>query len=141
MWVRLLTLLLMTLLAAATCGCSMPMEGGYAFSLANTRAESPPPSVAAFNAAVEMVSKLQYVEGMAGFERVLPGLQDTSDHRRVAEAIFWLGFCSEKLGRPAEAISRYDSVIRRYSDSPASSRARVRLSQLRSAPSGENTTP
>ena len=131
-------LLLIALLAAATCGCSA-ISDHLAFSSFGAKTKSISANVVAFNAAVEMVSELQYAKAMVEFEQVLPGLQDASDHRRAAEAMFWLGFCSEKLGRPTKAISHYDSMIRRYSDSPASSRARARLSQLRPTSSAAKT--
>lgn len=68
-----------------------------------------------YRAATEMLAPL--VERFAA----------AGDRRRAAEATYWLGYCTEKLGRSQRAAELYRRVVRQYGEQPAARHARRRL--------------
>ena len=114
MWAKATRLILLTCAAgaslAAGAGC-----GGVARS-----AEQAPllrrarPELGEFNRAVEMVAELRYDDAARAFAAMIPRFEAVGDAEYAAEAIFWAGYCSEKLEMPAVATEYYQRVLRQY---------------------------
>jgi TolA-binding protein len=53
-----------------------------------------------------------------------------ADHPRTPQAMFWLGYCREKLGHPERARETYGRLLASYGDSPAAAQARQRIERM-----------
>ena len=133
MWAKATTWVLLAGAAAAG-GCAMMTDHGFFPSPA--RKEEPTKydrqALIDFDNAVVLATDLKYAEAEAKLSQLLPIFEAASDHRRSAETMFWLGYCNEKQGRRARAMSFYERVVKDYSDSRASREAGRRLAVLES---------
>lgn len=86
--------------------------------------------LAAFNRGVTLALEPRYEEAAGVFVELIPRFQAAGDRRRAAEAIFWAGYCYEKLSQYAMALEYYQRLVRKYSDSPATKRALQRLERF-----------
>src|SRR5688572_14990191 len=83
----------------------------------------------------------QQVEGdLAGAIKIYQQIVTTrkDDRATTATALFELANCYEKLGRQAEAL--YEQLVREFSDQPAATQARARLSARRPSPPAPTMT-
>ncbi len=96
--------------------------------------------VKVFDEALALVADLQYKQAADKFHSVVDPLDEAGDHRRAAEAVFWFGYCREKLGdldsarRQAYRDSArllYKRLIEHYPKSAAAARATARLAALK----------
>jgi len=85
------------------------------------------PELAEFNRAVEMVAELRYDDAARAFVAMIPRFEAAGDAEYAAEAIFWAGYCSEKLDRPAVATEYYQRVLRQYPHARPADLAAARL--------------
>jgi TolA-binding protein len=102
--------------------------------------EKPPPSarrqltprdIEDFDAAVEMVTRLEYAAAEREFRQLLVRFGATDEVKYVTETLFWLGYCLEKQSLVDEARKYYQRLADKYPDSPAAGQARRRLAYLR----------
>jgi len=63
---------------------------------------------------VSLATKLNYAAAGARLHSALRQFEAVGDEHRAAEATFWLGYCSEKLGRPDAADTFYSRLLERY---------------------------
>ena len=96
--------------------------------------------LAAFNRGVTLALEPRYEEAAGVFVELIPRFQDLGDQRRAAEAIFWAGYCYEKLSQYAVALEYYQRLVREYSDSPATKRALQRLEHFPSRGRGASAS-
>ena len=81
--------------------------------------------------AVRMIADRQYEAAGGKLEPLEPQFLVQGDRARAAEALFWYGYCREKLNRPDEARLAYERVGKEYGDQPSARHARRRLDQLK----------
>lgn len=114
MWAKATRLILLTCAAGASLaaggGCQADMEARIDPRLVR-RAR---PELAEFNRAVEMVAELRYDDAARAFAAMIPRFEAAGDAEYAAEAIFWAGYCNEKLDMPAIATEYYQRVLRQY---------------------------
>lgn len=122
--------LLCILAAAALAGCSVPARQFSEMPRVHPINTS---VIGTFNQSVTLAAQGKYDEASAGFLQSLSGFENAGDADHVAETIFWLGFCDEKLSRPDRAARYYGQVLQRYPQSPSARQASIRLNRL-SAP-------
>jgi len=89
--------------------------------------------VAALNEAVTLAAELRYDEAAERLSSLLPTLRASGDRQRLAEAMFWLGYCREKQGRLDLAGAWYDRVTAVCPKTPAAAQAAERRSRLTKA--------
>ena len=130
MWVRTGNLLLLT--AVVIGGCSGRWNLRPAKPQPRTVATTMPAekAVKLFEEALDLVTDLQYQQAGEKFRRVVDPLDEVGDHRRAAEAVFWLAYCREKQRYLPAAAKLYKRLIEKFPDSPASRRAAERLAAL-----------
>ncbi len=87
-------------------------------------------SVEQFNEAVGMVADLQYEAALPKLLTVSIDLEAAGDQARAAEAMFWLGYCHEKLDHNQDALDTYTRIIRDYPMTTAAREASARLTRL-----------
>lgn len=80
--------------------------------------------------AMDMVDQARFAEALGELTEIEPLLAGVGDRPRAAAALFWRGFCEEKLTRPNQAAARYRAVLSVYSDTKAADLARHRLAAL-----------
>ncbi len=83
--------------------------------------------------AMDLVDQARFAEALAELTEIEPLLAGVGDRPRAASALFWRGFCEEKLSRPNQAAARYRGVLEVYSDTKAADLARHRLAALEAA--------
>ena len=83
-----------------------------------------------FDAAVALASELKYAEAEPKFHKCAVWYEASGERARVAECLFWIGFCMEKQGRTEEAAKQYGDLMRKYPDSAASRMAAGRLRRM-----------
>jgi TolA-binding protein len=88
----------------------------------------------ALDAAVALAVEGRYDEAAAQFSALMQRYDAAGDRARLAESLFWLGYCREKLGRPDEARDLYERVVRDHPAGPAARQAAERLGRLAPAP-------
>ena len=86
-----------------------------------------------YNHAMDLVDQARFAEALAELTQIEPLLAGVGDRPRAASALFWRGFCEEKLSRPNQAAARYRGVLDVYSDTKAADLARHRLAALQAA--------
>jgi tetratricopeptide (TPR) repeat protein len=104
-----------------------------------TRATSD--QAAALEEAVALAAQLHYEQAQERLTTLLPQLEARGDRARTAEAMFWLGFCDEKEGRPEQAKCWYQRVAGAYAGTPAAAQARQRLERLGNQAPATGTAP
>ncbi len=137
---RLANIVTIVAIAAATAvaGCAAP-QLDKATAL-NSAANSVPGDaatnssdqdiVAQFDEAVAMVADLQYEAALPKLLTVGIELEAAGDRARAAEAMFWLGFCHEKLRHDQDAMDTYTRIIRDYPATTAAKEAGARLTRF-----------
>lgn len=127
---RLRTFLLTVSAAAFICGCGSlaPRD----FHMANTGAM--PRTVVGvmivYREALTLIDKLEYAAAAAKLEQVLGQFEAAEDIVHSAEAMFWLGFCREKLAQADLARQTYVTVIQQFAGSTPAEYARMRLDAM-----------
>ena len=86
--------------------------------------------VVSFNRAVEMASELRYEAAAAEFIRLIRLFERLGAAEQSAEAIFWLGYCYEKIGRPDEAKVVYSRCLMKYPRTLAAEQAAFRVNRI-----------
>lgn len=97
---------------------------------ARLRRSAVPEVLAEYDAALALIADLQYAGAAEKLTGLIPRFESAGDARHAAEAMFWLGFCREKLGDAPAARQLYNDVIRRFGDSSAAQQARQRLEAM-----------
>lgn len=101
--------------------------------------------VKVFDEALALVADLQYKQAGVKFHSVVDPLDEAGDRRRAAEAVFWFGYCREKLGDLDSARRQayhdsarllYKRLIEYYPKSTAAARATERLAALKGKTGG-----
>jgi TolA-binding protein len=108
-------------------GCAAPVQYREVAVPAGMRREA---RDEALDAAVALAAEGRYAEAAARFSGLVERYEAAGDGTHLAEGLFWLGYCREKLGCPAEARQLYGRVLRQYPDQPAARQARQRLAGL-----------
>jgi len=146
MWLRSLTVLACLLTAAILLtGCSaVNWQHDYEALPSHRAAEDRPPSPAAdepdaaqrarmaadIDRAVGLIAQLEYAHAGAILRRLALKLASDPNAPRAGEVWFWLGYCCEKQGLPAEARKHYVHVLEQYPRRPAAVQASRRLGIL-----------
>ena len=134
MWARTASRILAAGLAAGLAGCGMVMRGTVPPDKAALyQSALKAPEARRFHEAVLDASEGRYARADQAFRALADLAAARDDARRAAEALFWAGYCQEKLGRRAPAAATYREVLRAYPDQPAAEQAQWRLSRLRQA--------
>ena len=126
-----LRIFLLTLSSAAfICGCGIPWS-------ANVRPEhtgAVPRSVVGvmivYREALTLIDEIKYADAAAKLEQVSGQFEAAGDIPHTAEAMFWLGFCREKLHRDDLARQTYVMVIQRFVGSKPAEYAQLRLDAM-----------
>jgi len=84
----------------------------------------------AFAAAMALVAEHRYDDAAERLSLLAAAPEAARDPDRSPKVLFWLGYCHEKQGRPAEAADFYRKVVQEYPDTPAAAQASERLSLL-----------
>jgi TolA-binding protein len=84
----------------------------------------------ALDGAVDLVMRGQYFEAAKVLERLVGGYRADAEPLHSSQAMYWLGYCKEKTGNPAEAAKWYRQVIARYPTMEAARLAQDRLDGL-----------
>ena len=80
--------------------------------------------------AVGLIAQLEYPHAAAILQRLTLKLASDPNAPRAGEVWFWLGYCREKQGLPAEAREHYVHVLEQYPRRPAAVQASRRLGIL-----------
>ena len=128
---KAMTILAVLFLSAAG-GCSSAM--GNLMRERPVLDHTPEEDVAAFNEAVQLTSSLRYNDAIEQFEAVLPRLRAVGDDDRSAEAMFWMGYCYEKLGHTDGAAQWYARVRAMYPKHRVAEQATGRQANLTRSP-------
>ena len=126
---RLRTFLLTISAAAFICGCGMP-SGEYRPYDTNAVPRTVVGVMIVYREALTLIDKLEYDAAAAKLEQVLGQFEAAGDIVHSAEAMFWLGFCREKLARDDLARQTYVMVIQRFAGSKPAEYARLRLDAM-----------
>ena len=130
--------LLLVALAWGLAGCGMAMEDAPPVDKAGLyRSSQKDPASRRFHEAVLDVSDGRYAAAERSFRALGEALGARGDARRAAEALFWAGYCQEKLGRADAATATYRQVLREYPEQPAAEQAQWRLKRLDAAGTGD----
>jgi len=85
----------------------------------------------AFERGVSLATERDYEAAAGEFVTLIPRFRAAGDERHTAEAIFWAGYCYEKLSQQEAAAEYYHRVVRDHSKTLAATRAKQRLEQWR----------
>lgn len=146
MRIRAGDILLLGAAAVVIGGCGMPQM--YRNRAAKPRRAYPATTMPAganlvkvFDEAVALVADLQYKQAADKFHSVVNPLDEAGDRRRAAEAVFWFGYCREKLADREigvmnqryldSAAKLYKRLIEYYPKTVAAARATERLAALK----------
>jgi len=83
-----------------------------------------------YREAIALIDKEQYAQASVKLERVVLQFDTAGDAVHTPKAMFWLGFCREKLGLDDSARQSYVEVIQRFPDSTSAEQARRRLEAM-----------
>ena len=127
---RLRTLLLTLAAAALLCGCGIaqfrPIESDQTGVVSRTVVGV----MIVYREALTLIDKLEFDAAAAKFQQVIGQFDAAGDMVHTAEAMFWLGFCREKLDRDDQARQAYVTVIERFAGSTPAEYARQRLDAM-----------
>lgn len=124
MWARA-AMAILAAAAAAACGGCMAMEA-YQPMPARTHQQA----IDEFNEGVSLASELRYEDAWREFEPLADKFETAGDPEHAAEALFWAGYCNEKLGRNEKAAAEYQQLLQEYPGSRPAERAAERLKAL-----------
>ena len=142
MWRRYWRGWLVVMVGIMLAGCASP-EGQLRWEIAPEIGEVEPAPVESelsyrsamlvdeLDAAVRVIVDLQYEAAAAKLEPLEPQFVGQRDRAHAAEALFWLGYCREKLAHPEEAQLTYQRVVTEYGDQPSARHARRRIERLK----------
>ena len=119
-------------------GCAAP-QAMYTRYIPRTRPGIPEQHGTAFNRAVEMVMRFEYAPAAEEFRRLEAVFSEAGAPRRTAEAVFWQGFCHEKLGNTEQAKQLYRRCYEIDRTTPAARQAVRRYARIQSAQESVNT--
>jgi TolA-binding protein len=100
-------------------------------------ATRPSDPVGELNAAVADVQANRFDEARPRLADLVGRFERRRDAVRAAEALFWLSYCYEKVGRVSQAQIFYQRVVDRYPETNAAEQAITRLEQLQPRRAGE----
>jgi len=118
------TFLLVIAAAGFIAGCGM--KGGYPGSTTGATAGV----MIVYREAIALIDKLEFGPAAVKLERVVAQFDAAQDVVHTPKAMFWLGFCREKLGLDDSARRAYVEVIERFGDSIPAKHARRRLDAM-----------
>ena len=138
MWAKSGHLMLVIVVAVAIGGCAQmrrwrQRRKGSAEPASRIVATTMPAAqaVKVFNQALGLVTDLRYQEAGVKVQSVVDPLDEAGDHRRAAEAVFWLAYCREKMRYLDSASKLYKRLIEKFPDSAAAARGKDRLGALK----------
>jgi len=127
---RLRTFLLTLAVAAFICGCGAPSSREYRPDHTGTVPRSVVGVMIVYREALTLIDELKYADAAAKLEQVSGQFESAGDLTHTAEAMFWLGFCREKLHRDDLARQTYVMVIQRFAGSKPAEYAQLRLDAM-----------
>jgi TolA-binding protein len=83
-----------------------------------------------YREALTLIDELEYADAAAKLDQVLGDFEAADDTVHSAEAMFWLGFCREKLTQTDLARQTYVTVIQRFAGTTPAEYARLRLDAM-----------
>ena len=83
--------------------------------------------------ALAQVSELRYDEARPRLDGFAAQFDGNGDVVHAADAMFWAGFCCEKLDQRGEALARFQRVMARWPASEAARRAQQHIDLLTAA--------
>ena len=127
MWAKAARLILLTCAAGAALCAGAGCQAVIPSTQESGQVRRARPELAEFNRAVEMVAELRYDDAARAFVAMIPRFEAAGDAEYAAEALFWAGYCNEKLDRPAVATEYYQRVLRQYPHARPADLAAARL--------------
>jgi len=123
MWARLTPMLVAAAVGMAGCAAQMDMQ------------TQPIARVSAIDAGeleelIGLIAEGRYEEASSQIPSLAARFESRQERPRAAESLFWLGYCYEKLDRPAEAAQIYGRVLKDYPQEPAARQAAQRLALI-----------
>jgi len=83
-----------------------------------------------YREALALIDKMEYAPAVVKLEQVVIQFDAAGDVVHTPQAMFWLGFCREKLALDDSARQAYVTVIQRFADSRSAEHARRRLDAM-----------
>lgn len=122
----------MAIAAALLTGCGKPQQTSAPLPVTAMRANS---NVQAdMDNAVLLVSRLEYDAAVNKLTNLAAICRQSGDKARLAEALFWLGFCKEKQGTLPAAKEFYQQAVKESPKSPAAGQAHRCLDAMATGP-------
>ncbi|MDP6636605.1 MAG: hypothetical protein QGG42_17035 [Phycisphaerae bacterium] len=127
---KLRTFLLTLSAAAFICGCGISYSPRFRPAHTGAVPRTVVGVMIVYREALTLIDKLEYAAAAAKLEQVLGQFEAAEDIVHSAEAMFWLGFCREKLHRDDLARQTYVTVIQQFAGSTPAEYARMRLDAM-----------
>lgn len=127
---RLRIFLLILAAAAFICGCGAPSSRDRRPDHTGAVPRSVVGVMIIYREALTLIDKLEYADAAAKLEQVSGQFEAAGDLTHTAEAMFWFGFCREKLHRDDLARQTYVMVIQRFAGSKPAEYAQLRLDAM-----------
>lgn len=122
---------LLTLAAGAfVCGCAMQNYREVPADNTGAVPRSVVGVMIVYREALALIDKEEFAAAAAKFEQVFGQFDAAGDVVHSAEAMFWLGFCREKLNQNDLARQTYVMVIQRFAGTKPADYARQRLDAM-----------
>ncbi len=123
-------LMLLVALGMAMAGCgAAPMFQPVGLAPVRAR-QSDAEDMKAYQKAMELVTALKYQEAVGEFVTLVRSFRAAGDDAQTAKAIFWAGFCYQKLKRHGTAAEYYSQVMRHHPNTREAELAKARRDQL-----------
>jgi TolA-binding protein len=116
--------------ALALSGCAAP-RGAHDNSV--TMRETPA-GTGAMDEVMGLITAGRYDEAAAKLAPLAAQYERADQTDPAAKALFWQGYCYEKLSRVEDALRLYTRVTKTYPQTPAARQASERMELLRSGP-------
>ena len=123
-------LMLLVALGMVMAGCgASPMFEGVELTQVRQRT-SDVEDMKAFQKAMELVVAREYQEAVGEFVTLVRSFRAAGDDVQTAKAIFWAGFCYQKLKRHGTAAEYYSQVMKHHPNTREAELAKARREQL-----------
>lgn len=135
MWARLSTAAALAMLAVG--GCASPTQHQRQAQLAEANGNRFAPEAAReergrlLDQAVALALDGRFEAALRHFAVLAERSEAAGDAEQMAEALFWIGYCHEKMGQMDTARKLYERVRRDHPRTPAARQASERLDLLK----------